>query len=185
MFAVGAAVAVCAGVVVLALRARAPNESHASTRRPPVWVIGLDGADWKYLDELMASGAMPELQRLVREGRHGVLKTEQPPLSPLLWTTMMTGVSPLEHRILDFARRRPGDGVPEPITSSERRVPAVWNMAAGARRRVVVLGLWATHPAEAVNGLMVADRFFSFLHPDEAPAGSVAPAERMAWAKER
>ena len=128
---------------------------------------------------------MPELQRLVREGRRGVLNTEQPPLSPLLWTTMMTGLSPLEHRVLDFARRRPGDGVPEPITSSERRVPAVWNMAAGARRKVVVLGLWATHPAESVNGLMVADRFFSFLHPDEAPAGSVAPQERMSWAKER
>jgi tetratricopeptide (TPR) repeat protein len=173
-------------VVVLALKTRAPGGSIAkSTHRPPVWVIGLDGADWRYLDELMASGAMPELERLVRDGRRGVLNTEQPPLSPLLWTTMMTGVSPLEHRILDFARRRPGDGVPEPITSSERRVPAVWNMAAGARRKVVVLGLWATHPAEAVNGLMVADRFFSFLHPDEAPAGSVAPPERLPWAKER
>src|SRR5689334_10455065 len=99
--------------MLFAVRARRPSGSQPkSTRRPPVWVIGLDGADWKCLDELMASGAMPELQRLVREGRHGVLKTEQPPLSPLLWTTMMTGVSPLAHRILDFARRRPGDGVP-------------------------------------------------------------------------
>jgi tetratricopeptide (TPR) repeat protein len=155
------------------------------SRRPAVWVIGLDGADWQYLDRLIAAGAMPELQRLVREGRRGALTTEQPPLSPLLWTTMMTGVSPLEHRILDFARRRPGDGVPEPITSSERRAPAIWNMAAGAQRKVVVLGLWATYPAESVNGLMVADRFFSFLHPDEAPAGSVAPAERLEWAKAR
>jgi len=133
----------------------------------------------------MAAGSMPELARLVREGRRGTLTTEQPPLSPILWTTMMTGVSPLEHRILDFARLRPADGVPEPITSSERRVPAIWNMASAAQRRVVVLGFWATHPAEPVNGLVVADRFFSFLHPDEAPAGSVAPTERAAWARER
>ena len=27
--------------------------------------------------------------------------------SPLLWTTMMTGRGPLEHRILDFTRARP------------------------------------------------------------------------------
>ncbi len=185
-FAAAAAVAACAGVVVLALRARTGGDAPPRpSRRAAVWVIGLDGADWQHLDRLLAAGAMPELQRLVREGRRGVLATEQPPLSPLLWTTMMTGVSPLEHRILDFARRRPSDGVPEPITSSERRAPAVWNMAASARRKVVVLGLWATHPAEAVNGLMVADRFFSFLHPDEALAGSVTPPERLPWAKER
>ena len=148
-------------------------------------MIGLDGADWRHLDPLMAAGAMPELARLVREGRRGVLATEQPPLSPLLWTTMVTGVSPLEHRILDFARRRPTDGLPEPITSSERLAPAIWNMASGAHRRVVVLGLWATYPAEPVDGLLVADRFFSFLHPDEAPPGSVAPAERAEWATDR
>ena len=154
-------------------------------QRAPVWVIGLDGADWRYLDRLMAKGAMPELSRLVREGRRGVLTTEQPPLSPLLWTTMMTGVSPLEHRILDFARLRPDDHRPEPITSSERRAPAIWNMASAGKRKVVVLGLFATHPAETVDGLIVADRFFAFLHRDEAPPGSVSPPERLAWAKER
>src|SRR3954447_17350210 len=86
----------------------------ATPRRAPVYVIGLDGADWRDLDRRIAEGAMPELQRLVREGRRGPLVTEQPPLSPLLWTTMMTGVSPLEHRVLDFARLSPVDGRPEP-----------------------------------------------------------------------
>ncbi len=148
-------------------------------------MIGLDGADWRYLDAAMAAGTMPELARLVREGRRGVLLSEQPPLSPLVWTTMMTGVSPLEHRILDFARLRPEDRAPEPITSSERRAPAIWNMATVAHRRVVVLGLWATFPAEPVDGLLVADRFFSFLHPGEAPRGSVAPASRREWATAR
>src|SRR5262249_52269683 len=32
---------------------------------------------------------------------------------------------------------------------------------------------------------VVADRFFSFLHPDEAPTGSVSPPERLAWARDR
>jgi tetratricopeptide (TPR) repeat protein len=181
---VGIVCLLLAGSAVACRRAEVAAPA-ARDARTPVWVVGLDGADWHELDRLMAAGAMPELSRLVREGRRGVLATEQPPLSPLLWTTMMTGVSPLEHRILDFARRRPGDGVPEPITSSERRAPAIWNMASGAHRRVVVLGLWATHPAEPVDGLVVADRFFSFLHPDQAPAGSVAPAARAAWAAER
>ncbi len=97
--------------------------------RPPVYFIGLDGGDWQLLDRLMAEGRMPELARLVREGHRGVLATEHPPLSPLLWTTMMTGTGPLEHGVLDFVRFRPHTGEREPIGSDERARPAIWNMA--------------------------------------------------------
>ncbi len=110
--------------------------------------VGLDGADWEFLAPLMAAGRMPNLARLEREGSGGVLVTEQPPLSPLFWTTMMTGRAPLEHRILDFVRFHPVTGRREPITSDERRVPAVWNIASEAGREVAVVGLWATFPAD-------------------------------------
>src|SRR5437879_4988480 len=79
--------------------------------------IGLDGADWRLLDRYMSDGTMPELAKLVNRGERRVLLTQHPPLSPLVWTTMMTGVSPLEHRILDFARFNPVTHVLEPITS--------------------------------------------------------------------
>ncbi len=72
-----------------------------------------------------------------------MLSTQHPPLSPLLWTTMMTGTSPLEHEILDFTRFHPATGRKEPITSDERKVPAVWNMATQAGQehgRVRALG---------------------------------------------
>ena len=55
----------------------------------------------------------------------------------------MTGASPLDHGILDFTRRNPETGALEPITSSERRVPAIWNMAdrgGQERRRLRPLG---------------------------------------------
>ena len=55
--------------------------------------IGLDGADWSLLDQYMARGVMPELAKLVETGASGSLKTLQPPLSPLVWTTMLTGTS--------------------------------------------------------------------------------------------
>ena len=89
---------------------------------------------------------MPNLARLVREGTSGVLDTIRPPLSPLIWTSMMTGVSPLDHGILDFVQFDPKTGAKEPITSSVRRAPAIWNMASSAGKRVAVLGLWATYP---------------------------------------
>lgn len=154
--------------------------SPASTRS--VLFVGLDGADWQLLEPLMAAGRMPNLARLEREGSGGVLITDQPPLSPLLWTTMMTGRSPLEHRILDFVRFHPVTGEREPIGSEERRVPAVWNIASEAGREVAVVGLWATFPAEEARGLLVSNVFLSARGSVEralSPAGESAWAERI------
>jgi tetratricopeptide (TPR) repeat protein len=159
----------------------APEIAQAVQQAGPVLFVGLDGADWELLDEYMAAGTMPNLAALVREGRPGVLSTIHPPLSPLVWTTMMTGTSPLDHGILDFTRRNPETGALEPITSGERLVPAVWNMAADGGKSVAVFGLWATSPAEPVRGLLVADRFSSSTPPDE---GTVFPPEQEAWARE-
>jgi tetratricopeptide (TPR) repeat protein len=126
--------------------------------RPRVIFVGLDGADWQSLDPLMADGTMPNLAALVRDGARGPLLTQHPPLSPLVWTSMMTGVSPLRHRILDFTRYNPATRQREPITSDERAVPAIWNMVSSRGRRVDVVGLWATDPPERVNGTIVSDR---------------------------
>jgi len=162
-----------------------PEIARAVRQARPVLFVGLDGADWQLLDDYVASGVMPNLAALAREGRTGVLSTIHPPLSPLVWTTMMTGTSPLEHGILDFTRRNPQTGALEPITSGERLVPAVWNMAADGGKSVAVFGLWATWPAEPVRGLLVADRFSSFTATErEPPPGAVYPPERESWARE-
>jgi len=150
-----------------------------------VIVVGLDGADWQLLDRYLAAGAMPQLARLVAEGAGGALETIHPPLSPIVWTSMLTGVSPLEHRILDFTRFSPTSGVKEPITSDERRAPALWNMLSYAGRTSATFGLWATYPAERVNGLVVSDRLSGFLYSQkEPPPGIVYPGEREAWARD-
>lgn len=170
---------------VLSSAQSVPEIATRATNARPVIFLGLDGADWSLLDGYMAAGDMPNLARLVREGRSGILQTQTPPLSPLLWNTMTTGVSPLEHRILDFTRFHPATGVKEPITADERRVPAIWNMATFGGKSVAVFGLWATYPAEAVRGLIVSDRFFTFLFAEETPpAGSVFPPSRDGWARE-
>jgi tetratricopeptide (TPR) repeat protein len=125
---------------------------------PRVLFIGLDGADWQLLDQYCADGTMPNLAALVRSGDKRVLLTQHPPLSPLVWTTMMTGVSPLEHRILDFTRFNPVTRTREPITSGERAVPAIWNMASAKGKKTGVFGMWATDPPEPVDGTIVSDR---------------------------
>lgn len=127
-----------------------------ATKGKRVVFVGLDGADWRLLDRFTADGTMPELAKLEERGERRVLLTQHPPLSPLVWTTMMTGVSPLEHRILDFTRFNPRTRAQEPITSDERAVPALWNMARYGGKRAAVFGLWATYPPEP--GVVLTDR---------------------------
>ena len=169
-----AALAAAAVLIVLGFRTAL---FKASPRR--VIVVGLDAADWQLLDDYVASGNMPNLARIVREGRSGVLRSIKPPLSPLVWTTMMTGVSPLQHRILDFTRYNPATGEREPITSDERLEKAVWEMVNDNGLDAAVWALWATHPAEPIRGMMVSDRLFAFLHLEEVPDGVVHPASEQ------
>lgn len=128
----------------------------------------------------MAAGVMPNLARLERSGSGGALLTETPPLSPLLWTTMMTGRSPLEHRILDFVQFDPRTGRKVPITSGERRVPAVWELANAAGRPSAVFGLWATYPAPESTSLVVTNAFVS---ARGALPRALEPAGAAAWAE--
>lgn len=152
---------------------------------PAVIFVGLDGGDWELLDRYLAAGALPNLAALVQKGTGGALVTLHPPLSPLVWTTMMTGRSPVEHGILDFTRFHPTTGQKEPITSDERKEPAIWNMATFGGKGVAVFGLWATYPAEPVNGLLVSDRLFSFLYSEDAPPpGAVFPGARESGARD-
>jgi Flp pilus assembly protein TadD len=161
-----------------------PELSRQPRAARPVIFIGLDGADWQLLDEYIGNGSMPNLGRLVNTGAGGILETDYPPLSPLVWTTMMTGAGPLDHAILDFTRFNPFTHDKEPITSDERRSPAVWNMLTSAGKRTAVFGLWATYAAEPVHGLNVSDRLFTFLYSDtQKPAGVVWPPSRQAWSE--
>src|SRR5262249_289569 len=140
---------------------RAPQHTAAHHR---VLFIGLDGADWQLLDRYMAGGTMPNLAAMVRAGDKRVLLTQHPPLSPLVWTTMMTGVSPLEHRILDFTRFDPVTHKQELITSDERAVPAIWNMATSRGKKVGVFGMWATDPPEP--GVIASQSMIGSSNPD-------------------
>lgn len=156
----------------------------ACRREHKVLFIGLDGADWQLLDRYTADGTMPNLAKLEQRGERGNLLTQQPPLSPLVWTTMMTGVSPLEHRILDFTRFNPVTHAKEPITSDERAVPAIWNMATLQHKRSDVFGMWATYPAESIDGTIVSDRLFAFQYAEpQPPVGAVSPQSDEAEAK--
>jgi Tfp pilus assembly protein PilF len=146
-------------------------------------VIGLDGADWSLLDRLASEGKMPNWARLVREGRSARLRSFVPILSPVVWSTIATGAAPDVHGVLDFQEVDPATGAVVPISGRSRKVPAVWNLASASGLRVGVVGWWASHPPEEVNGFFVSDRASSILFESRAAATAFPPSLNEAVAR--
>ncbi|GBC79846.1 Beta-barrel assembly-enhancing protease [bacterium HR09] len=128
---------------------------EAQTARP-LLVVGWDGADWELLERLLSQGRLPNLARLVKEGTTAELVPVRPLVSPLIWTTIATGMPPETHGIFDFLRQ--SSRGEEPVRSTDRKAPALWNVLSGLGVSVGVVAWWATWPAEPVRGFVISDR---------------------------
>ena len=146
-----------------------------------VLLIGWDAADWQFINPLIERDLMPTLAGLRERGAWGNLATLRPPLSPMLWTSIATGHRPTKHGILGFIEPSPdGCGV-RTASSTSRRVKALWNILTQNNLRSNVVGWFATHPAEAINGVIVANNFETPVAPRDQPfpipPGSIHPPE--------
>lgn len=135
--------------------------------RPPLIVIGIDGGEWKVIRRLWGEGKLPHLKAIADRGITATLHTAYNS-SPVIWTTIVTGVRPDVHGITDFVVSTPRGDVP--VSSAVRKVPALWNMASRTGRKVAVLGWWASWPAEPVNGVVLSDRALLDLDARVSPA---------------
>lgn len=72
-----------------------------------VLILAVDGLDPKLLEEFVQAGVLPHFERLISEGDFKPLQTTMPPLSPVAWSTFITGMDPGGHGIFDFIHRDP------------------------------------------------------------------------------
>lgn len=151
--------------------------ANALTNR--VLLIGWDAADWKVIHPLMEAGKMPHLKRLVESGASGNLASLDPPMSPIMWTSIGTGKTADKHGVLGFTQPRADGAGVQPVLASSRKVKAVWNILMQQGLKTHVIGWWPSHPAERLNGVSVSNFYHhvsgSVNKPTPMPAGSVHP----------
>ncbi len=123
---------------------------------PRLIVIGLDGADWNIISPLVEQGALPNLQRLIRDGCRGELQSTFPPHTPCAWSTIFTGVNPGKHGLFTFHTIVPGTYTWQLTRSSDRKVRALWEIANDHGLRVGAVNVPMTWPAEQIDGYMVS-----------------------------
>jgi tetratricopeptide (TPR) repeat protein len=151
-----AAIALTAGLVAAFPMGRAAGAGKGPRSR--VVFVAWDGADWSLLDPMMKTGRLPHLSALVAKGRTWNLASIEPMMSPIIWTTVATGRTPVDHGVADFQEIDPSTKTRLPISGRSRKVPAIWNLASAKGVSVGIVGWWATWPAEKVNGFFVSDR---------------------------
>ncbi len=122
-----------------------------------VLLVGWDAADWKVIHPLIESGGMQCLARFLEEGVMADMITLDPVLSPMLWNCIATGKRADEHGILGFTEIDRHSGHVRPVSSTSRKVKALWNILSQNGLRTNVIHWFGGHPAEPIRGVCVSD----------------------------
>jgi predicted AlkP superfamily phosphohydrolase/phosphomutase len=97
-----------------------------------VVIVGLDGLEPTLAEKFMSEGKLPHLSRLKKEGTYARLGTTTPAISPVAWSSFMTGSEPSKHNIFDFLSRDP-----------RTYLPNLSSAYIGRPKRVLSLGKYA------------------------------------------
>jgi predicted AlkP superfamily phosphohydrolase/phosphomutase len=85
-------------------------------------ILGFDGMDPELTERFIAEGKLPNLAKLRDQGTFRKLRTTYPAISPVAWSTFMTGVNPGKHNIYDFLARDLANYLPY-LSSAEIKGP--------------------------------------------------------------
>lgn len=131
-----------------------------------VLLIGLDGATLDLIGPWVREGRLPTFKRIMNKGVYGELKSIHPLITPMVWTSAMSGKNPGKHGIFEFTRRKEGSYGFRPVTLSDRKTKVVWNLLSEAGKRVIIVNDPVTYPAEKVNGIHITGNLSPSLGSD-------------------
>jgi len=134
-------------------------------------IIGVDGATFNIVNTLIKRGRLPNMARLMENGSYGPLESTIPVVSPVAWTSFMTGTNPGTHGIFDFSGRVPNSYRFKINNATDIRAKPLWVILSELQKTVCVIGVTMTYPPDNVNGYMISglgtppDMNCTFTHP--------------------
>jgi predicted AlkP superfamily phosphohydrolase/phosphomutase len=119
-----------------------------------VLCLGLDGADYDLVRELLAQGRLPTLARLSRRGTFGPLRSTTPAFTPTAWSSFLTGLNPAGHGIFAFTSN-PNRGGGRLESAASRAGAPLWRYLAAGDIKSAFITVPFTHPPEPLPGILV------------------------------
>jgi predicted AlkP superfamily phosphohydrolase/phosphomutase len=118
-----------------------------------VVILGLDGMEPTLAERFMAEGKLPNFSRLRKEGAYSPLQTTIPSISPVAWSSFMTGSAPAKHNIFDFLSR-----------DEKTYLPDLSSARIGKPKRVLKLGKYRVPLSKPeIRGLRKSVPFWKIL----------------------
>lgn len=139
-------------------------------------MIGLDGAAWRLIDDLIANGVMPRLGEIKAAGASGILESTVPTYTPPAWTSAVTGVNPGRHGVYGFVAGHAQHERQELMHAGRVRSATLWEMANAQGLSAGIFHLPLTYPARQLNGWMVSGMMTPG-YGEKPPRGFTAPVE--------
>jgi len=139
-----------------------------------ILVVGLDGATLDLLEPWLSEGELPTIAKLIAEGASGKLRSVPNMHSAAAWTSMMTGRNPGKHGLFAFTGLTP-DLQQTFSVGGDRSGETIWDILSRQGKKVGIINVPMTYPADSVNGVMV-----SGLDAPEIGEKSVWPPELLA-----
>ncbi len=109
-----------------------------------IMIVGLDGASWPVLTDLVAKGRLPNIKKLMEQGASGPLMSLSVTASPIVWTSLATGKLPEKHGVEEFI-----------VDTSVIKTKRVWDIAEENEMSVGIYGWLVTYPPRKVNGFLI------------------------------
>ncbi len=130
------------------LGVRLSTRPIGSGEKPITLFFCMDGANWAIIDPLVEGGELPAFRALQKEGVRFDMESTGPLMSPILWTTIATGVPASVHNVQSFY-----------ATSATVNSPRIWDMVEQCGGTVGLLGWPITWPPRKVDGFLIPSLF--------------------------
>ena len=123
---------------------------------------------------MVQAGFLPTFANLMSQGVHGPLKAWPNLNSAAAWSSIVTGYNPGMHGVHDFGSAPPQRGYAwHPMTALDRKKDPFWRLLSAKGKRVTIINVPISYPADPINGYMLAGMdtpglsSHGFAHPPE------------------
>ena len=133
------------------------KKSRKMKKKPKFLLLGWDSADWKVINPLIDKGQMPALESLINKGVMGNIATLDPPLSPMLWTSIATGKYAFKHGVHGFLEGKENQTKICAVTTNSIKTKTIWEILNKNGFKTNVVGWWPSHPAAPLDGCLISN----------------------------
>jgi len=147
-----------------------------------VLFIGIDAGDKDLILQWAKSGYLPNFNKLLSSSAWGITQSPVGLYVGAIWPSFYTGVSPARHGRYCYEQLQPGSYDVQRVSPRDVTAKPFWDALSKSGKRVAVIDVPKTFPAELNDGLHIVD--WGSHDPD--PAGfSVWPKSRASEIQEK